>query len=48
MNVMVKSIQLRVDDDVFEQLKELKGDRTWEDFLVEAGLNYVKEEEAVG
>ncbi len=37
---------MRVDDDIFEQLKELKGDRIWEDFLVEAGLNYVKVEEA--
>lgn len=37
---------MRVDDDVFEKLKELKGDRTWEDFLVEAGLNYVKAEES--
>ena len=43
MNVMVKSIQLRVDDDVHEKLKKIKGDdRTWEEFLVEAGLNYVK------
>ena len=32
---MVKSIQLRVDDDVHEKLKKLKGDRTWEQFLVE-------------
>ena len=45
---MVKSIQLRVDDDIFEKLKELKGDRSWEDFLIEAGLNYVKAEEAKG
>ena len=37
-----KSIQLTVDVDVHEKLKELKGDRTWEEFLVEAGLNYVK------
>ncbi len=37
---------MRVDDDVFEQLKELKGDRSWEDFLVEAGLKYVKAEES--
>lgn len=37
---MVKSIQLRVDDDVFEQLKDLKGDRSWEEFLVETGLQY--------
>ena len=41
---MVKSIQLRVDDDVHEKLKELKGDRSWEQFLVEAGLKYVKAE----
>ena len=39
---MVKRIQLTVDDDVFEKLKELKGDRSWEDFLVEAGINYVR------
>lgn len=38
-----KSIQLRVDVDVHEKLKAIKGDdRTWEEFLVEAGLNYVK------
>lgn len=36
---------MRVDDDVHEKLEELKGDRTWEIFLVEAGLNYVKAEE---
>jgi len=41
-----KRIQLTVDEDIFEQLKELKGDRSWEDFLVEAGLNYVKAEES--
>lgn len=41
----IKRIQLVLDEAVFEQLKELKGDRTWEDFLVEAGLNYVKAEE---
>jgi len=41
----VRSIQLRVDDVVFEKLEKIKGDRTWEDFLVEAGLNYVKVEE---
>ncbi|MBA7652763.1 hypothetical protein ES703_60602 [subsurface metagenome] len=43
----VRSIQLRVDDVVFKKLEELKGDRTWEEFLVEAGLNYVKAEEEV-
>ena len=32
---MVKSIQLRVDDDVHKKLKEMKGSRTWEQFLVE-------------
>jgi len=37
---------LRVDIDIHKRLTELKGDRTWEDFLVEAGLNYVKAEEA--
>jgi len=42
---MVKRIQLTVDDDVFEKLKGLKGDRSWEDFLVEAGLKM--EEESV-
>lgn len=42
---MVKRIQLTVDDAVFERLKDLKGDRSWEDFLVEAGLKYVKPEE---
>lgn len=43
---MVRRIQLTVDETVFERLKELKGDRSWEEFLVEAGLNYVKVEEA--
>lgn len=37
---------MTVDDDVHEKLKAIKGDRSWEDFLVEAGLNYVKAEEA--
>lgn len=37
---------MRVEDTVFEKLKEIKGKRTWEAFLVEAGLNYVKPEEA--
>jgi len=41
----VRSIQLRVDDVVFEKLEKIKGDRTWEDFLVEAGLNYIKVKE---
>ena len=41
---MVKRIQLTVDDTVFEKLKEIKGDRSWEEFLVEAGLNYVRAE----
>ena len=44
--VVIRSIQLRVDEDTFKQLREKKGNRTWEDFLVEAGLNYVKIEEA--
>ncbi len=38
---------MRVDDDVHKILKAIKGDRTWEAFLVEAGLNYVKPEEEV-
>ena len=42
----IKRIQLVVDEAVFDKLKEIKGDRTWEDFLVEAGLNYVKTKEA--
>jgi len=42
----VKRIQLTVDEAVFEELKGIKGDdRSWEDFLVEAGLKYVKAEE---
>lgn len=32
---MVKRIQLTVDDAVFEKLKELKGGKSWEQFLVE-------------
>ncbi len=44
--MVIRAIQLRVDEDTFEQLKKKKGPRTWEDFLVEAGLNYVKIEEA--
>ena len=43
---MIKRIQLTVDEAVFDKLKAIKGnDRSWEDFLVEAGLNYVKVEE---
>ena len=51
MNVMVerkriKSIQLRVEYEIHEKLKAIKGeDRTWEEFLVEAGLKYVKAED---
>ena len=41
---MIKRIQLTVDEAVFEKLKAIKGNRSWEDFLVEAGLNYVKAE----
>ncbi len=41
--MVIRAIQLRVDEDTFEQLKKKKGSWTWEDFLVEAGLNYVKE-----
>ncbi len=44
--MVIKRIQLTVDETVFDKLKEKKGTRTWEDFLVEAGLNYVKIEEA--
>ncbi len=37
---------MRVDIDIHKRLKDIKGnDRTWEDFLVEAGLNYVKAKE---
>ena len=35
---MVKSIQLRVDDDVHEKLVELKGAKTWLQFLVDPVL----------
>ena len=35
---MVKRIQLTVDEAVFDKLKAIKGDRSWEQFLVEAGL----------
>jgi len=31
---MVKSIQMRVEDAVFEKLKKLKGKKSWEQFLV--------------
>lgn len=43
--MVVRRIQLVVDPDVFEKLTKIKGGRTWEAFLVEAGLNYVKAEE---
>jgi len=43
---ITKSIQLRVDIDIHKRLKDIKGDRTWEDFLIEAGLQYGKAEEA--
>ena len=42
----IRTIQLRIAPDTFKQLEKIKGDRTWEDFLVEAGLNYVKVKEA--
>jgi len=32
---MVKSILLKVDEDKFEQLSKLKGDITWEKFLLD-------------
>ena len=35
MVIMVKRIQLTVDDDVFEQLDKMKGDKSWKQFLVE-------------
>lgn len=35
MSEMVRRIQLTVDETVFEKLKELKGKRSWEQFLVE-------------
>jgi len=41
---MVKSIQLRVDDAIFEKLKEIKGDRSWEQFLIEPLIQKEKEE----
>jgi len=31
---MVRSIQIRVEDAVFEKLEKLKGDRSWEQFLI--------------
>ena len=31
---MVKRIFLTLDDDDFEKLKSLKGEKTWEEFLV--------------
>lgn len=35
---MVKRIQLTVDDHVFDELKKLKGNRSWKDFLVKPHL----------
>jgi len=35
---MVKRIQLILDDEDFEKLKKLKGDKTWEELLVEPVL----------
>ena len=51
---MVKRIQLTLDDEVFERLKEMKGDKSWEEFLVEPlirdseGFPYKREEERPG
>ena len=42
---MVRRIQLTIDDTVFDKLKEIKRERSWNDFLVEAGLK-MKEEES--
>ena len=42
---MVRRIQLTLDDTVFDKLKKIKRDRSWNDFLVEAGLK-MKEESA--
>jgi len=39
-----KHIVLALEDDVYEKLKELKGDRSWEQFLVEPHIK--KEEDA--
>ena len=44
MSVMVKRIQLTVDDPVFDKLRELKGERSWEQFLVEPLIQKEKEE----
>lgn len=41
---MVKRIQLTVDDAVFDKLRELKGERSWEQFLVEPLIQTAKEE----
>ena len=38
MTDMVKRILLAVDDMDFERLKELKGDNTWEQFLLKPHL----------
>ena len=38
MSIMVRRIQLTVEETVFDKLKKIKGDRSWEQFLVEAGL----------
>ncbi len=35
---MVRRIQLTVEEAIFDKLKKIKGDRSWEKFLVEAGL----------
>ncbi len=39
---MVRRIQLTVEEAVFVKLKKIKGDRSWEQFLVEAGLQEEK------
>ena len=44
MSIMVKRIQLTVDDAVFEKLRELKGEKSWEQFLVEPLIQKAKEE----
>ena len=46
MSIMVKRIQLTVDDAVFDKLKELKGERSWEQFLVEPLIQKTKEEKS--
>ncbi len=35
---MVKRILLVLDDETFEKLKKLKGERSWEEFLVKSAL----------